>query len=607
MDSTGDEIQPGRNPGPEDVQAAPPVVPPGVGGSTDVAVGGTPSRGHMILFWASFLTLIAGGIGFAVRGGLLGPWGQQYGFTQFELGQIAGAGLWGFPIAIIGLSFLVDRIGYGKVMIVAFSLHVLSAVVTLAATPVYAAGGGNKEGAFLCLYWGSFLFSLANGACESVINPLTATLFSRAKTHWLNILHAGWPGGLILGALIVLGFNGLSAIFKQTIPWEFQMGTFLIPVLIYGGLMAGRAFPHSEARRAGVSLATMMMEFAAPVLLFLILLHAMIGYVELGTDSWITNITGTILDNANLGLFLFVWTSGLMFVLRFFAGPIVHRISPLGLLFCSAVLGCIGLLLLGQVFDSLGSSLNVLWFLLLAATVYGCGKTFFWPTMLGVVSERFPKGGALTLGVVGGVGMLSAGFLGGPIIGYEQDYFAKQGLESSSNAAYARYSAATKDSYLFLPEISGLDNTKVGTLLGDPGKDNGDGKKLDTDIQILREKKEDLNKYSDLRSLAVWWQGGFTPVPCTASTVTAESGSHEAKQPAMCYAGRDRGPVKDAQLHGGKMALSWTAAVPACMAIGYLILILYFWSRGGYQAQVLLEHRADDEEFTGGVEGPADL
>ncbi len=377
------------------------------------------------------------------------------------------------------------------------------------------------------------------------------------------------------------------------------MGTFLIPTLIYGGLMIGRAFPHSEAKRAGIELGTMMMEFAAPVLLFLILLHAMVGYVELGTDSWITNITGTILENRNLGLMLFVWTSGLMFILRFFAGPIVHRISPLGLLLCSATLGCIGLLLLGQMFDSF-SSLNTLWFLLIAATVYGCGKTFFWPTMLGVVSERFPKGGALTLGMVGGVGMLSAGFLGGPIIGYEQDYFAKQSLESSSNDAYARYSADKKDSYLFLPEISGLDNKRVGTLLGDPGEDNGNGKKLKNDIKILQEKKENLEspQYDELRGLAKWWQGGLDPVPCQTPVSPGD--------PAMCFASKDERPVKDAQLHGGKMALSWTAAVPACMALGYLILIVYFWRRGGYEAQVLLEHKANDEEFTGGVEGPAD-
>ncbi|HVS35538.1 MAG TPA: hypothetical protein VMS17_08150, partial [Gemmataceae bacterium] len=178
MESKGDDIQAGRGAGPEGMRTtAPPA-----GASGNVA-GAAPTRAHMLLFWASFLTLIAGGIGFAVRAGLLGAWGQQYGFTQFELGQITGAGLWGFPIAIIGLSFIVDRVGYGRVMIVAFSLHVLSAVVTLAATPMYVAVG-NKAGAYWCLYVGFLLFSLANGACESVINPLTATLFPRNKTHW---------------------------------------------------------------------------------------------------------------------------------------------------------------------------------------------------------------------------------------------------------------------------------------------------------------------------------------------------------------------------------------------------------------------------------------
>src|SRR5262249_29585212 len=151
-------------------------------------------------------------------------------------------------------------------------------------------------------------------------------------------------------------------------------------------------------------------------LAFLFVLHAMVGYVELGTDSWITNITGRILDNKQYGLLLFVWTSGLMFILRFFAGPIVHQISPLGLLFVSALLVAAGLVLLGTV--------EGIAMIVLAATVYGLGKTFFWPTMLGVVSERFPRGGAVTLGMIGGIGMLSAGLLGGPGIGYNQDVLA---------------------------------------------------------------------------------------------------------------------------------------------------------------------------------------
>src|SRR5262249_550724 len=156
-------------------------------------------------------------------------------------------------------------------------------------------------------------------------------------------------------------------------------------------------FPKSEASTAGVTLGTMIGEILAPVLLMLLVLHALVGYVELGTDSWITNITGMILENKQSGLFLFIWTSGLMFILRFFAVPIVHHISPLGLLFVSGILGAIGLTLLGNS--------TTVTMCIVAATVYGFGKTFLWPTMLGVVSERFPRGGAVTLGLVGGVGM----------------------------------------------------------------------------------------------------------------------------------------------------------------------------------------------------------
>jgi len=148
----------------------------------------------MFLFWASFFTLIAAGIGFSVRGvELLQDWGNQYGFTQTELGTISGGGLIGFGLAIIFFSFFADRFGYGKLMVVAFLLHVSSAVVTFAATPVFNQYG--KDGAFYCLNLGMWLFALGNGTCEAVINPLTATLFPRNKTHWLNILHAGWPVG----------------------------------------------------------------------------------------------------------------------------------------------------------------------------------------------------------------------------------------------------------------------------------------------------------------------------------------------------------------------------------------------------------------------------
>src|SRR5688500_12216408 len=218
----------------------------------------------------------------------------------------------------------------------------------------------------------------------------------------------------------------------------------------------GQRFPKSEASVAGISFGQMMREFAAPVLLLLLFIQALLGYVELGTDSWISNITGTIMASREKGLLLFVYTSMLMFVLRFFAGPIVHRISPLGLLFVSGVLGAIGLTMLG------GAATTMM--CVVAATVYALGKTFLWPTMLAVASERFPKGGAVAIGLMGGVGMLSAGLLGGPAIGYKQDYYASKNLQSAAPETYARYSAEEPKGFLLLPAVDVLDGAMGGVL-----------------------------------------------------------------------------------------------------------------------------------------------
>src|SRR4029077_864453 len=135
-------------------------------------------------------------------------------------------------------------------MVIAFLFHLSSAIVTLAASFVFAHNG--KDPTYWCLFIGAFLFALGNGTCETVINPLTATLFPRNKTHWLNILHAGWPGGLILGALIVLAFNQLPDV-GINVMWEYKYAVFVLPVLLYGLMMVGRRFPRSEAKIQGVS------------------------------------------------------------------------------------------------------------------------------------------------------------------------------------------------------------------------------------------------------------------------------------------------------------------------------------------------------------------
>ena len=461
------------------------------------------------LLWAGFMAILAAGVGFSIRAGILSDWGSQFGFTQTDLGNITGGGLTGFGVIILLGALIADKVGYGRLLIFAFVMHALSAVLTLAATPLYNSmvatnPEGAKAAAYECLFWGMFLFAVGNGTAEAVVNPLVATLFPKERTHYLNILHAGWPAGLVAGGLA-------SYFLVGNVRWEIQISLFLIPVLAYGIMCLGQHFPKSEASVAGISFGRMLKEFAAPILLLLLFIQALLGYVELGTDSWISNITGTIMASREKGLLLFVYTSMLMFILRFFAGPIVEKISPLGLLFAGAVCGAIGLVMLG------GAQTIVL--VVVAATIYGIGKTFLWPTMLAVVSDRFPRGGAITIGAMGGIGMLSAGLLGGPGIGYTQDYYASSSLKKEAPAVYDEYKSSGENQFLLFPEIQGLDGTKVGAVLKEEAKERTE----------------------------------------------AES------------------EVAEAALFGGRMALKITALIPATMAVLYLFLIFYFRARGGYK------------------------
>jgi len=534
------------------------------------------------------MAILAAGVGFSIRAGILGQWAEQYGFTQTELGTITGGGLTGFGIIILLSSLIADRIGFGPLMFAAFVMHVISAVLTLATGAAFAAGG--KPLAFQCLFWGMFLFAIGNGIAEAVVNPLVATLFPKNKTHYLNILHAGWPGGLILGGLASYFMAGNET--TKPVAWEIQISLFMIPVVLYGLMVLGQRFPRSEASSSGVSYRDMLGElgllgaavicgllalffkndlglspivsggiaaglllafgaatgfrFGHVLLAFLLLIHAMVGYVELGTDSWISKITGTIMASKANGLLLFVYASALMFVLRFFAGPIVERISPLGLLAASAAFGAAGLTLLG---NAEGAVMCVL-----AATVYGIGKTFLWPTMLGVVSEQFPKGGAITIGAAGGVGMLAAGLLGGPGIGFLQDQNASANLQSASPAVFDRYKAPKENEFLWLKTV-GLDGSKVGVL------EDG-GKEAQRALEVLKKEQAKPETIAGQQSLVSWWN---------------ETASGSATE--------DKPLVENAALFGGRQALKLTALVPAVMLGCYLLLLVWFRSRGGYSVQ----------------------
>lgn len=479
------------------------------------------------LLYAGILSLIAAGIGFAVRGGLLDVWSSKYGFTMTELGQITGGGLLGFGIVILIAGFLIDAIGYKPLMLLALLCHVVSAVMLFAATPVFNSAG--KDAVYTLLFWSAFIFAVGNGICEGVINPLTAALFPEQKTHYLNILHAGWPAGLVIGGLIVFA--------KGSIGWEILLATYLIPTAMYGLISLKEAFPKTDAQEGAISYGGMFASLIGPFFIILLLAHACVGYVELGTDSWINKITGGILKSATLGTALFIYTSLLMTILRFVAGPIVHKISSLGLLLVSAVTGALGLYLI-----SIGNSTAFMFF---AATIYALGKTFLWPTMLGVVGERFPKSATVAMALMGFAGMTSAGLLGGPGIGYKQDYFATQYIQENNPETYERVKADKPSGFLGLfPEVMAIDGAAAGML-----SDNGAA--ITSDVEIAGD-RIDSEEFSGLKAQADWWEAN--------------------KQ----FAETDAQPVADATMHGSRMAIRYTALVPATMAVLYLILMVAF-------------------------------
>jgi MFS family permease len=522
------------------------------------------------LFMACFVSMFATSFAFIVRALVITEWGVTFNLTEAQKGAIfPGAALFPFAITIVLFSLFIDRIGYGKTMVFAWVGHIVGTLVTIFA--------GHSSDPYMMLYVGTFITSLANGAIEAVVNPVVATIYPTEKTHRLNMLHAGWPGGLVVaGVLAILMGAGFS--------WEWKIGLVFIPTIIYGVMLLGLRFPVQERVAAGVSYADMMREFGAagafilayfltmatltvvsvfvspdvlqsatwasannwlpvivallcaaaffgiyksfgrPMFIFLLLVMIFLATTELGTDGWITDLLTPIFGR-NAGWIL-VYTSAIMFVMRFFAGPIVHRISPLGLL---AV--CAGIAVLGLNFIAGAGSSAVA--VILAATLYGMGKSFFWPTTLGVVSEQFPRGGALTLNAMGGMGMIAVGVLGGPVLGTLVDRNVDTHLAKEQPAIHQLVAGGETTSYGM--HYQTLDQVKLKALPSDEQK-----------------------KVNDVQ-----------------------------------------GQVKQGTLHT-------VSILPTIMFVCYIGLIIYFKSRGGYKAEVLTGHAAEDEKFTGGVRGPVE-
>jgi DHA2 family metal-tetracycline-proton antiporter-like MFS transporter len=497
-------------------------------------------RANQKLFWACFVALVATSFVFGLRANLIGNWQTEFGLTEADKGRILGVGLWPFAISIIVFSLIIDIIGYKTTAFIAMGCHIASLVLTLIAkTPT-------------ALYWSVFLIALANGMVEAFINPVVATAFKHEKSKWLNILHAGWPAGLALGALTSIALGDAD--------WHVKYAMCFIPVAIYAFMILPCRFPVNERVAAQVPYREMLGQvggvgffiltwmlvlgvsqiasslnpdltlpgWAAPGLaglagvvagfytrslghwMFLLVLLTMgpLATTELGTDSWMPDLLGADFTPAQAG-WIFIYVSTIMTVLRFCAGPIVHRFSPIGLMVGSAVIAIAGLLFLSQA--------AALW-ILVAATVYAVGKTFLWSTTLGLVAEQFPKGGPLTLNGVSAVGVLGMGILGAPIMGGLQDKGISQDLMTNHREVFEKVAGPPREVVL-LGSIRSLDEDKVNALTAEE-----------------------------------------------RAIITATRYPHK------------------------KAAFRQVAVLPCFMLVCYLVIFFHFKSRGGYRAQEIAEH-----------------
>ncbi len=361
------------------------------------------------LFTASCVALVTTSMVFSIRGDILDALGADFHLTKEQTGLVLSPAFWGFTLSILIGGSLVDFLGMRRLLLLSGGGYLAAVTaILLAPRPPAAVQPYYSDPGFLMLYGAMLLLGLSQGLVEGVINPLCATLYPDRNTHHLAVLHAWWPGGLIIGGLAAYGLTkamGLDAPGlapgTATLGWQVKLGLIALPAALYMALAWGQAFPPTERVAAGVSNRAMFGEALRPMFLLWFLCMWMTASTELGPDQWvgslITNLAGM------QGILILVYTAGIMFVLRFFCAGVVHRYSPLGVLVVSSALSAAGLFLLASV-KSPGEAF-------VAETLFGAGKTFFWPIMLGVTSERFPKGGALLLAIMGGTGNLAAAFI----------------------------------------------------------------------------------------------------------------------------------------------------------------------------------------------------
>jgi len=477
------------------------------------------------LFLGSCLALIATSVAFAVIGDIMGTLKNEFVLTNAQVGMIGGAALWGFTVSMIALGPLCDALGMKRLLWFALICHLAGPLIMIFAT------------GFSMLFVGALVLALGNGTVEAACNPLFATIFPDNKTVKLNQFHVWFPGGIVIGGLLCFGLSQLG-----NHSWQLRLCLVMIPAVIYGILFIGQSFPATERVQSGISFGGMCKAtFLRPLFWVMFICMGITASLELGPNRWIP----AILQSGGMpGILVLVYITGLMAVLRQFAGSFVHKLSPPGLLLISAILAGIGLYWLSFA-ENLGMAIA-------AATVFALGVCFFWPTMLGVVSERIPKGGALALAMMGGIGMLASGMIASPLIGSAADTYLKDKLPRAETT-------------VVLEQIAVTFPTLQAEAKGDLGEDLQPG--IDSANAVLAKIKSDPN--------------GALPHPDTANALRAaiSSGVDDA------VVGQAADILNPADNYGGRMSFRLIAPFAIILVVVFGAMYLGDKRKGGYKAE----------------------
>ncbi|MCX2980098.1 MFS transporter [Halieaceae bacterium IMCC14734] len=349
------------------------------------------------LYYVGNLSIFMIGLGFAVRANIA-PNLQTDIYDKIDLansasmvGEALGITFTGFALTLLFGSALVDVVGMKRMLL-------LSALGYIAGSAGLLMAALNPTGASVetMVLVSLLLTGLGWGAVEAAANPMVAALYPEEKTHRLNILHAWWPAGIVVGGLLGVAITALG------LPWQLNMFVLMLPALVLAWMVASSVFPVTERVAAGVSYTGMIMELLKRPLFWVFwCCMYLTATAELAPGQWVNISLSNIVGMQ--GILLLVYVSALMFIMRHFAGPIVARISSVGLLFVGCLAAGIGLYLLSISTSPIAA--------FAAATVWGAGIAFIWPTMLAIASERFPKGGAVAMGLMGFAGGMAIQFV----------------------------------------------------------------------------------------------------------------------------------------------------------------------------------------------------